>query len=150
MVRVLRKRNQTNQSRKETKMTGNQSSVKFAILNETWENALAAVDLQHEVTKGKVALDINDCLKLKKAFDESPEGWLTEDDILEVLDRPRQQSKQLLQLCWQNLPLADFVTDDGERRIYNGKEFLKNPTLLYDLWLAANKKRYINFTNLVL
>ena len=141
LTKKIRKRNQTflSYQKSRSKQTLNRTETKFKNASKTWNQCLNSIESKGIVKFKSSCLDLDNAAAIQAAFISNEERYLTDDDLLCILNRPAIEKEDLLETCVENLPVIMIRKPEGTR-IYESKSFLKDPNLLLELW--ENQERF--------
>lgn len=135
LIKDLKKRNQTRLSNKAQleKAKEKMNSSRFKNAHLTWQDCLHEIEAGRFVEKNGVKIDEEEAEAIKREIEKNAERFITPEDLLILLDRTENEKKDLLELVVQHLPVVE-LRREGHCRIYDSRQFLKDPQLMVSLF----------------
>ena len=141
LVLDLRKRNQTKQSQKAQKQKNQQQTTKkrattFKAKNgsKTWSECMDIFEEKEEIEYKSTKLAVGEAWMIRTELQSKEERCLSKEEVACLLNKPLAEADDLVDCLVDNLPVISVKRGDGQSRVYEAKEFLKDPVLMVKLW----------------
>lgn len=140
LLKDLKKRNQTRLSNRaqSEKEKEKKNSSRFMNAHLTWKDCLTKIEEEHFVEKNGVRISEDEAETIKKEIEKNTERFITPEELLVLLDRTENEKKALLEICVKYMPVIELKRE-GNTRLYDAREFLKDPGLMVSLFETQNQ-----------